>query len=597
VPVPLGPGGGFDLQLGRGEAHRIRELEGVKVPVPGEKFWSLAYFLVLTDLHVTDEQHPARLAFMDTADVLGGEFEDAFRPQEDISPQLLNGAVLTANALMRDYGRDFDMALCLGDMADNASRAEFEWAVEILEGQDQTVAPWTGSEVRDLGTQEAYDPYVRQGVPSSNAPFPVVGLRKPSGEPLPWYTTLGNHDVLNVGNFPVDNPDWPLNNFLFNGETYVGDLSAFGYLMGLTNLMIDTIDGNPPPQAFYDLIGGPSLGSSLSNPDFMHFLINVASEGEARIRADVNPLFSFDQVIPPIPDPQPSDIGVRILPDPKREFYGEQGLIGLVRPEHGFTDDPDDPCLDLNAEGGGENGYYAMDYVTEQGIRLPLRVIILNTDELPLSAFGGISLTQWNWFKCQLGQAREDAKMAIVITHHTSATILQIEPGVCFGTGPCQREFQTLLQEYPNVAMHLCGHTHTNAISPRPHRSDPQRGYWEVVTDSTQVYPQQTRVLEVVLYESGVGEVWSTMLDHDDTLSTSPDTNELSALARSIGVNDPQLDLNHQGYPTTPGTPDDRNRVLRFEVPEEVVQAMSATLPPSREIQSRDVFPNGRIQD
>lgn len=85
--------------------------------------------------------------------------------------------------------------------------------------------------------------------------------------------------------------------------------------------------------------------------------------------------------------------------------------------------------------------------------------------------------------------------------------------------------------------------------------------------------------------------------DHDDTLSSSPSTNNLSALARTIGVNDPQLDANHQGYPSTPGTPDDRNRVLRFQVPEERVQAVGETLPRSLEIQSRDGFPNGEIQD
>lgn len=598
VPVPEGPGGGFDLQVGRGEAHRTREMPGGKVPRAGEKFWSLAFFLVITDTHVTDEQHPARLAFMDTADVLNGLFEDSFRPQEDIAPHLLNASVLTANAVMRDYGRDFDAAICLGDLADNAARAEFEWTYQILEGTEEEVAPWTGSEVRDLGSQQAYDPYVRPGVPSSNAPFPVVGLRKSSGDPLPWYTSVGNHDVLNVGNFPVDDPGGFLNNFLFDGDIYVGGRSPFGYVMGLTNLIIDTIDGNPPPQAFYDMMGGPALGKMLSDPDFMHFLINVATEGEAQLRADVNPEFCFDQLIPAGPVVTPDDIGVRILPDARREYWGAEGLIDLLRPEHGFAEEPDDPCNSLYQAGdGAAKGYYAMDYATEQGVRLPLRMIFLHSDELPLSALGGMSLAQWNWLQCELEEAYRRNKLAIVLSHHTSASIMRIGPGVCNGTGPCQRKFLQLLQQYPNVILHLAGHTHTNAITERSHRSDPQRGYWEVVTDSTQVYPQQTRILEVVLYESGAGQVWSTMLDHDDSLSSSADANTLSALGRLIGVNDPQLPLNHLGYPSSPGTPDDRNRVLLFEVPQELVLAVSEALPPSANIQSRDVFPNGQIQE
>jgi hypothetical protein len=404
--------------------------------------------------------------------------------------------------------------------------------------------------------------------------------------------------VLNVGNFPVDNPDGFLNNFLFDGNTYLGALSPFGYLMGLTNFIIDTIDENPPPQSFYDLFGGPALGALLANPEFMHVLINRASEGEAKIRADVNPNFEFDQLIPGIPDPQPDDIGVRILPDPRREFWGQQGLIDLLRPDHGFADDPDDPCRQDLPEGDATSGgYYAMDYSSEEGVRLPIRMIFLNSDEIPLSAFGGLSLAQWQWLECQLEQARNDHKLVIVLSHHTSASIFEIGPGVCFGTGPCKNKFVDRLQEYPNVILHLCGHTHFNTIVPRSDKEDPEKGYWEVVTDSTQVYPQQTRVLEIVIYESGAGEVWSTMLDHEDSLSSSAAANSLSSLARSVAVNDPQIALNHQGYPSNPGTPDDRNRVLRFQVPQDLVQAVSETLAPSRIIQSRDVFPNGQIQN
>jgi len=596
VPVIQGPGGGFVLEEGRGEAHRIREIPGVGVPRPGETFWSLAYFLALADPHVTDEQHPARLAFFDTTDVFRGMFEDSYRPQEDLSPHLLNAAVLTANRVMHDYGRNFDLAVCLGDLADNAARAEFEWAAEILGGAETgEVAPWTGSEVRDLGSQQPYDPYDRPGVPSSNAPFPAPGLRKPSGGPLPWFVAVGNHDALNTGNFPVDEAGKPLNNFFFTGGTYVGDRSPFGYLMGLTNLIIDTIDLDPPPRAFYDMIDGPALGGLLSNPELMHVLINMASEGEAKIRADVNPLFDFGQLVPAIPDPQPSDIGARILPDPRRAFWGDRGLVDLLRPEHGFFQEPDDPCAGAPAPGRETPGYYAMDYTTEAGVRLPLRMIFLFSDEVPVSAMGGLSAAQWDWFGCELARAREERKLVVVLSHHTSASLAQI-PGVCAGTGPCQRVFQGRLQQFPNVIGHLCGHTHVNALIPRPHKTEPERGYWEVVTDSTQVYPQQTRILEIVLYESGVGEIWSTMLDHDDTLSRSGDANTLSGLGRIVGVNDPQLPTNHQGYPSTPGTPEDRNRVLRFQVPPELVDAVREVLPPSAEIQSRDVFPGGQIQ-
>jgi len=150
-----------------------------------------------------------------------------------------------------------------------------------------------------------------------------------------------------------------------------------------------------------------------------------------------------------------------------------------------------------------------------------------------------------------------------------------------------------LLNSYPNVIAHLAGHTHYNTIHAKPDDKNPENGYWEVITDSTEVWPQQTRILEVVIYENGVGEIWSTMLDHDDTLSTLDGANELSYAARYIALNDPQLKLNKEGVPANAGTPMDRNVILRFDVPSEVVSTLASTLAPSEIIQSRDVFPKG----
>ena len=602
VPVTKETGKGFDLVIGRGEPHRLRKLYD-SAPEPSGSFWSLAYFLVMTDQHVTDEQHPARSAFFDTTTVFFGMFEAGFRPQEDLSPHLVNASVMTANQLNCDYFRNLDMVLALGDFADNAALSEFTWALDIMnDNPSSIVAPWSGSLERDLGSQQAYDPYRRPDYYNSNAAFPIVGLKRCDLRPTPWYAAIGNHDVLNIGNFPVDMPEWPLNNFLFTGEDYTGGLSAFGYLRGLPTLVTDTLDQeNTPAQAFYNRLtfyGDPVLGTLmgilLSTQSFMDVLVKEASEGPTVIQNDINANFSFAQLNAMAPGVTKNEIGVHVLPDSNRQHVHPKSLFQMLRDGgHGFWLNSDQ-CSSVFPGGvDPDEGYYTLDYTTEAGVGVPIRIIFLNTDEEPLRSLGGMSSTQWDWLECQLDRGLQDQKLVIIASHMHAKDIYQID-GVC-RPGNCTEVFIELLQSYPNVIAHVAGHTHINDINPQADDKEPENGYWEVITDSTEVWPQQTRILEVVVYENGVGEIWSTMLDHDDTLSQVDAVDQLTALARKLSVNDYQLTLDGSGLPMNAGTLWDRNVVLRFQVPSEIVSSLQATLTPSSRIQSRDVFPKGAL--
>jgi hypothetical protein len=59
-------------------------------------------------------------------------------------------------------------------------------------------------------------------------------------------------------------------------------------------------------------------------------------------------------------------------------------------------------------------------------------------------------------------------------------------------------------------------------------------------------------------------------------------------------LDDPHIAVDEQGDPSGGGKPDDRNRVLRFAVPAEVMADIQQ-LPPSEAITSRDVFPGGQL--
>jgi len=608
-PVPTDEG--FELILGPGEPHIIRELEGIGEPSNGGGFWSLAYWIVTTDQHVADEESPARMAFFDAASILFGMLTDAYATQEDLSPHLWNATVLTANALMSSYRRDLDMVLSLGDAADNGSQAEMTWFAQILDGPETGfIRPDTGDlnivdgrnlGARNLGTQEAFNPYNRPGYPNSNADFPASGLKFPTGKAVPCYCMVGNHDALNMGNFFVDDPRYensPLNNFLFDGKTWVGDLSPFGYLRGLPTLIINTLDGgDTPPQAFYDMMGGPGIGGLLSSPPLMQLLTDALTEGKDSVRAEIDPDFEFHQVVPGLVVSDEAGFGVKITADETRRFIGSQGLMELLRPGgHGFWPN-DDTCNSVFPDGKDPGkGYYTLDMITAEGTAMPIRLIFLNTDEMPVTAEGGMSFVQWRWLKCQIQRAWTDKRLVVVASHHPEDGLIAIKgpPGalpVCLGPDSCKNTLETLFQSVPNVIVHLVGHGHINRITPHPHSTDPARGYWEVQTCSTSYWPQQSRVLEIVVHENGTGEIWNTMIDHHP-LSPSTDTNTLTELARLLSLNDPQLPLDDQGYPSGGGTPDDRNRSLRFQVPEEVMTVIRE-IPTSREITSRDVFPGG----
>jgi len=115
-----------------------RDRDGLPEPGPGEPLLDrtaaapaaptgreLARIGLLADLHVRDEESPARATFLDR---LGGTLTEAFRPQEALSAQVADAAVRALNA------QQPQAALVLGDSADNPQRNELRLAGRLLNG-------------------------------------------------------------------------------------------------------------------------------------------------------------------------------------------------------------------------------------------------------------------------------------------------------------------------------------------------------------------------------------------------------------------------------------------------------------------------------
>ena len=173
-----------------------------------------------------------------------------------------------------------------------------------------------------------------------------------------------------------------------------------------------------------------------------------------------------------------------------------------------------------------------LDYTLDLGDSV--RFVVLDIVRRGGGSGGEVGPTQPAWLARQLDSAGH--RWVVVITH---------QPLVSSVGGDRLLE---LMDRAPRVIAALNGHTHRNAISPRPTAAG---GYWIITTASLIDYPQQARALSIRATAGGGVAIHSWMLDHvgDGTLGR---------IARQLSYLDAQGGR-PQGFA---GSPADRNVVL-----------------------------------
>lgn len=169
------------LEVGPGEPHVRRVIDGTEPPASGPNAKRLLRFAELADLQIADDESPTRFGSFDTAT----STQAALRPQDAYLCRMGNAAVRTINALHRKD--PIALTLLGGDNADSAQTNELDWALGIFSGAGRVEC--------DSGND---DDLVSGPDNDGKDPFVAEGLA------MPWKWVTGNHDVLVSGVFAIE---------------------------------------------------------------------------------------------------------------------------------------------------------------------------------------------------------------------------------------------------------------------------------------------------------------------------------------------------------------------------------------------------------
>ncbi|MFC9605294.1 TIGR03767 family metallophosphoesterase [Streptomyces niveus] len=441
----------------------------------------LSSFVQLTDLHVTDVQHPVRTEYVRS------QSPGAWRPHEALSVAGAVSLVEQINALGTGpaTGAPLAFAMTTGDNTDNNSLCELDWYLTLMSG---------GLVTPNSGDREAYEGVQNSGLrmywhPEDGAPdsdkrlgypridgFLEAALRpvRSPGLTLPWYSTAGNHDGLTSGAY-ADRTG-------FLAEFAVGDRKLFDI---------------PDPDAA-TLLARISQGETADGGA----LISLLRREKRRMRT--------------------------ITADPRRApFTPLQYLSAHLNPAntgagpvgHGYTRD--------NLAGA------SLDYTFSMGENVT--GISLDTTDHGGHFTGSLGTSQLDLLERTLKEHRDG--YVVLFTHHNSWTMGNkrpdpAKPGEARHDGD---EVVALLRRHRSAVAWINGHSHRNVVL--PHGS-----FWEISTASHIEFPQLARVIEIADNKDGTLSLFTTLIESAaprETDFTDLSQQGLASLYRELALNAP----------------------------------------------------------
>src|SRR3990170_4373416 len=419
------------LRFGPGEPHQVRtELAQAQVGRE-ERRRSLVVFHHFGDAQLLDEESPLR-----------GEWQDscptplstaAFRPQETLTLQVMASLVRQANRIDRSAVTDraVDFALHTGNAADNAQYSELRWFIDLMDGRQ--VAPDSGGPGYVGVQSESPDQRYPDLLALAQIPFQPQGIR------YPWYTALGNRDVLVQGNFP---PDDASRQIALGGEKII-DLSP---------ARKDEVCEDPSI-----LLDPERTQAILSDEDTE--VRDVAPDENRRLltRADwMKEMFNSGEQ----PGPRGHGLTQRNLDEGPAYYVFEHGPLAFI-------------VLDTVNPAGFAAG--SMDAAQLAWLEREMKA----RSRRSFDAVG------------KLAEADVEDRLIVVVSHHPLERLNNPLPDPSGKVRVQGQALEELLHRYPNVIAHVTGGTPANSITPTPDLQRRGGGYWEVSTTSPVAHPMQ----------------------------------------------------------------------------------------------------------
>jgi len=401
------------------------------LPVPGSvagEHW--LRFAQISDTQLVDEESPARSVRTDPL------ISASWRPQEAYGVATLDATLRAINARHQSdniNARPIDFAVVTGDLCDSGAYNELRWFIDTMDGA--TVNIDSGAIDGATRTSDFAD--------NPKVPFDAVGL----DPQIPWYTVIGNHDILATGNFPIDTRS---NSPVLYTAPLLRPVAA---IMGLHDIdwglnAFVPVAGQSPAV----ILGiGPRVGAT-------------------DLQLDVGALRAGK--IPP-------DTARRFLT--RYDFMAEHFNSTTLPAGHGFT----------QANLDEDTAFYTFRPDPE----VPVRFIALDTvpPTIPRgypAFYGVMSRAQFDdQLKPAIAAARDAGEFVVLLSHHPSDDFDLPFPARKVGAG----EFRRYLSAQPNVIAHLCGHTHINQVKSVPGTYP----YFEIETGAVIDAPQEGRIFDL----------------------------------------------------------------------------------------------------
>ncbi len=556
------------LNQGGGEGRTVRPLIGSPSGIGVQR--PLLAFVHLTDLHVVDDQSPLRVPYLDhyadyvaPGDNNNWDTNSAYFPHEVLTSQLSDAmarAIRYVGAAPAT-GLAPSFTILTGDGVDNTQYNETRSYIDALDGKlvrpnshpngwdeglgkTNAIWPnvpyyyWHAESGFDEYNNPIYDEYTGAGFPhmpglyaAARAPFVATGLG------MPWYASMGNHDVAVQGNMPIDYLDHWYNPYKTAREIATG------------SERITDVDGLPND--------GHDLGAILGITDVLGSILSLSLPIHTNY-ATANP------------DRRPLS---------RSEFVAEHYSTVGAPAGHGFTQ-------------GSDHGYYSFS----SGPADMFELISLDSNNTEHTGPNGwIDNAQFTWLENQLKanssryradydtgnfvyQAGVKDRLIVVYCHHPIESMDNISYDYVNNTmtprGHTGTELEHLLLRFPNVVLMAVGHVHTNRITAHSRQfAGGNNGFWEIATTAVSDWPNQSRLVEFAVNDGLTPptlSILTTMIDIDANapMDTQPAASDgsprnLAAIARVLAANDPQA----LGADSKAGTTADRNTELQLPAP------------------------------